>query len=89
MSAALLFLYILEHSSSIPFGVFIFHSYTESGKGQVASKSRPLFRGGISGKFPPKSSLVGVCRVLEISPKRDIKVVSKHISGSACGSIYL
>ena len=48
-----------------------------------------LIGGDISGKFPPSPSLVGVCRVIEISPKRDITVVSKHSSGSACGASCL
>ena len=47
----------------------------EFGKGQVASRSHPLFRGDISGKRPPSPSLVGVACVWKISLKRDITVV--------------
>ena len=70
MSALLLFLYIFGHSSSIPLDVFFSYSQTESRKGQIASRSHPLFRGEISGKRPPSPSLVGVCLCFRDIPER-------------------
>ena len=41
-------------------------------KGPGSLRISSSFRGGISGKFPSSPSLVAICRVLEIFPKRDI-----------------
>ena len=54
-------------------------------KGSGSLRISYSFRGDISDKCPPSQYLVGVCHVLEISPKWDITVVSEHSSGLACG----
>ena len=69
--------------------MFFPHSQTEPGKGQIASRYHPLFRGETSGKCPPSPSLVRIYCVLEIFPKRDITVVLKHRYSSTCGASSL
>ena len=83
MSALLLFLY-LRHSSSIPLGVFPSYSQTESGKGQVASRSHPLLSGEISDKRPPNPSLVGVFLCFRDIPETGYYIVCPSLKILPC-----